>query len=222
MISISERISLLSSLNELMNLPLSKCITKEISKFEPLLKSNLSLQKIFTNLESNHYKTIQDLKHDYNTYFNEVIKICSKDSVIGTAVYDLQTKINLVLEPKKQNTEKTKDLSAIISHLDSFITSLPNSSKEFRSKMTVGQRQQRIVEPTYPEVEEYSNAKREDIQLINDNIHHIKNDEEALEVMNIVKIFNPEAVSNNRISIYTNDLSPITVTLLRRYFTEDS
>ena len=225
MIPLSIRIKIITLLNDLYETKLAKATIIEAEKYNSLIKCEFSFKIIFSKLETNQFKSLNDLLNAFKTYQNEILNIVSKDSTIGFAILDLFNKIFSILNQFQQNKEKDDkektDLQSVISKLENIIPSLPNSSVEVKQKMNFGQRDQSISEPIFPEVENYPTPKREDIQLINDYIHRVKTDDEALDIINIVKIFNPEAVNNNRISIYTNDLSPITITLLRQYFTSD-
>ena len=227
MIPLSVRIQIITLLTEIYETKLAKATIKESEKYDSLLKCKLSFKIILSKLETNQFLSTNEFIESFKTYFKELLNAVSKDSIIGFAICDLQNKIYSILnqfENDKNITEKegeVTDLQSVITKLDALVPLLPNSVSDVRQKMNAGQREQSIAEPTYPEVEEYPAPKREDIQLINENIHRVRTDDEAFEIMNIVKIFNPEAVNNNRISIYTNDLSPITITLLRQYFTSD-
>ena len=215
MIPFSQRITILTSLHGIIGKSFGQTIVKQHEKFIPILKCKLSIEIILEKIEKNKYCSVDEIINEYKIFFIEILKIIGKDTVLGLATQDLRKQIFNVLQPKQK---KYEDIGSIASKLDSLLNNAPDNKEEMDEKLVdkVG-----IQPKIYPRVKKFEQIQREDVQQITKILQSVKSDEEASEIMNIVKVFDPEFVKFNRMRFFTDELSPFTISLLRSYFFDD-
>jgi hypothetical protein len=212
MIPLSKRISILASLQEILGNNFGRTVTQQHDKYVGILKSKLSLNIILEKIETNKYSAIDEIISDFTLYFNKMLKILGRDTALGLATQDLKKQIFSSFRPKET---KITNFYEITSNLNALIQNVPDSPDEIKGML---EDKAPIVPRVVPKVEEFERIQKDDVQQITEMLQNVKTDEEALEVMSIVRVFDPDFVKYNRMELCVDELSPFTVKMLQKHF----
>lgn len=212
---VSERLKLVQSMKSAMESDLGKAYLKQSSKLEILLPPNLSLQEIAKKLTTNKYKSKKEWVDQLTLYFTKMAQITGRDCDIYFVAMTLFDQIMGVGFAGPQITCDNRD--ELLLMLKDVIHKIPQSKEEVIHLKDV---------PTGPALQRPNpistapHVTRDDVIEVGHHLTQLKNDQELEDVLRIVKIFDQNLVSNGRASFSSNQLSPLTIALLKKHFAE--
>lgn len=184
-----------------------------------LIKEPMDLGTVKKRLQSGHYKSVNDWKHDMELIWNNSYTFNKSTSILGAITRDLHEKYNQLVEYIGDNSEicwriklncLTRDLNEIMKEAPK----IPNMKKK------KGSRRDEMRNSISVEMVDYTANNQplshEEIVSLADDIKKIQSNSQTIAIMNMLKKLEPAVILDpDHIDIDLCTLQPSTLHALR-------